>query len=920
MEIRGCDFSQNRKSEEYLKAIVRTGKVWTDSSFPPEASSICGRERESKRKKIRPSMKCRCGLEAKKSKVERDTPNKGRSYARCALRRCGFFVWLDDATRHRARRFRWTRFPTFVLVSDYGFSSQDLLQGGIGDCWFLSALAVVAERHDLLSKLFVDTARNIADCFGVRLFLDGRWRTILVDGQLPCTDHPTRKQHVRETNLAFSRTCKNQLWVSVLEKAYAKAYGSYAAISGGEVAEALLDLTGAPTYTVDFSDPSFDLSRFWRQLCHFRARGYPMGCGTAPDPQLREVGLCGSHAYSILDVRDIVDPALEHGRVRLLRVRNPHGVGEWKGEWSDASERWSKLIHRHRDLHRTGINDGTFWIDLTHFVMAFSVVDVCFARRDCDGFHTRSFENRFPPKKKSPMRICENIYFVRSTSTSSSSTLLHLMMLQPAKRGSWCRSDRKVSYKPGDLSVLILRLKSDKEAMDETGKICPEKVEQLSREGTLRLFVCQCALRGSYKTSMRSVGFTIDPFSTYIVIPLNLGSGPSASSSRVSQPFQMRFCSDHPVSVLPTRSSACHSIVSKGFHEAMFTPWRCVDDQHIELCSMPKISRFVLPLSGDDSCEHEFFFVRGPEGVIVLCGANLSNMRKRFEITAKVKVMCVRCCEDPSVLLKTDAELSAAENVVKHDGRRGRKGGYRWVAKWRVYRFRCSIDARSRRVIATLVATGVQHEFRSFQIRQIAFECDNRSTLESSSSSLERWLGIPSSRGYSQRRGIISSLFSNVSMSHRTRRSRHAVDLIDLTEASPNMVTTKDQEARDIAQAIEASLRSKHDVDRDNNNLAIALIESTKSVRDVDPTSIVAIGVRSGDDVEACSNKKRRIEVAEIKDNDDDKILDLTITASPIEVREKKAINEVIVASLDAQSQFDRDMERAIEESIKTSS
>ena len=56
-----------------------------------------------------------------------------------------------------------------------------------------------------------------------------------------------------------------------------------------------------------------------------------MGCATAHDPSLREVGLCGGHAYSILDVREIVDRRIEHGRAKLLRIRNPHGVGEWNG-------------------------------------------------------------------------------------------------------------------------------------------------------------------------------------------------------------------------------------------------------------------------------------------------------------------------------------------------------------------------------------------------------------------------------------------------------------------------------------------------------------------------------------------------------------------------------------------------------------
>eukprot|EP00965_Chrysotila_dentata_P039546 1314523-Pleurochrysis_carterae.AAC.2 len=54
-----------------------------------------------------------------------------------------------------------------------------------------------------------------------------------------------------------------------------------------------------------------------------------------------QVGLCGGHAYSILSVREA---RTSSGRVRLLRIRNPHGVGEWNGEWSDASAKWAELI------------------------------------------------------------------------------------------------------------------------------------------------------------------------------------------------------------------------------------------------------------------------------------------------------------------------------------------------------------------------------------------------------------------------------------------------------------------------------------------------------------------------------------------------------------------------------------------------
>ena len=56
------------------------------------------------------------------------------------------------------------------------------------------------------------------------------------------------------------------------------------------------------------------------------------------------MGLCGNHAYSILDVREVKHAQLPHGRVQLVRIRNPHGVGEWNGEWSDKSAEWSRLV------------------------------------------------------------------------------------------------------------------------------------------------------------------------------------------------------------------------------------------------------------------------------------------------------------------------------------------------------------------------------------------------------------------------------------------------------------------------------------------------------------------------------------------------------------------------------------------------
>ena len=133
--------------------------------------------------------------------------------------------------------------------------------------------------------------------------------------------------------------------------------------------------TGAPCFAVDMAAHNFDSERLWHNLVKWRRLQYPMGCATDPVPHLREAGLCGSHAYSITDARVVRTTA---GSERLLRIRNPHGVGEWNGDWSDKSAKWAQLIDADPTMvKRTGDDDGTFWIDYTHFMMGYSRVDVC---------------------------------------------------------------------------------------------------------------------------------------------------------------------------------------------------------------------------------------------------------------------------------------------------------------------------------------------------------------------------------------------------------------------------------------------------------------------------------------------------------------------------------------------------------------
>ena len=257
VDVRGDDHCPESDIEIWRGLVARSGGSFVDADFPPESVSISGKEAVAAPAAPPPppdsasATHCRCGAPVGRAEVRRDTCHRGRAYLHCAERKCGFFAWADGgsawARGGTTSRLRWDRLPPSVpLVTDYGFRAADLTQGGVGDCWFMSALAVVAERHDLIARLFAaGTTRNAAGCYCVQLFLDGEWTSVLLDDMLPMTETP-RRAALAFDGLAFCRCSsadgRQQLWASLVEKAYAKAHGSYQAISGGMVAEALLEL------------------------------------------------------------------------------------------------------------------------------------------------------------------------------------------------------------------------------------------------------------------------------------------------------------------------------------------------------------------------------------------------------------------------------------------------------------------------------------------------------------------------------------------------------------------------------------------------------------------------------------------------------------------------------------------------------
>ncbi len=86
---------------------------------------------------------------------------------------------------------------------------------------------------------------NDVGVYDLRLCLNGQWTRIRLDDYFPCKF---------QGEPIYARAHGSELWVLLLEKAFAKAFGDYDALRAGWAYEALMDLTGAPTTKINFED------------------------------------------------------------------------------------------------------------------------------------------------------------------------------------------------------------------------------------------------------------------------------------------------------------------------------------------------------------------------------------------------------------------------------------------------------------------------------------------------------------------------------------------------------------------------------------------------------------------------------------------------------------------------------------------
>ena len=100
---------------------------------------------------------------------------------------------------------------------------NDIKQGGLGDCYFLSVLSCTAEKEQRIKRLFISTQVVKEGIYAVKLTKNGAKVVVVIDDHFPS----------KNKRAVFTSAHGNELWVLIMEKAWAKLHGCYHRIIGG---------------------------------------------------------------------------------------------------------------------------------------------------------------------------------------------------------------------------------------------------------------------------------------------------------------------------------------------------------------------------------------------------------------------------------------------------------------------------------------------------------------------------------------------------------------------------------------------------------------------------------------------------------------------------------------------------------------
>ena len=353
------------------------------------------------------------------------------------------------ALSQKEGRYSWSKLGEILeanklnVLKDTRDLPSDVVQGELGDCYFLSVLAALAEEPKIIADLVDPKGRGSDSAFTANVIIHGEPVTIVVDDEFPVAN---------DTKLAFAGLNENSgnIWPLILEKAWAKCNRSYEDIIPGNSADAFEFLSPAPYNTYYHNSETrptlFETIRDAQKRGFFVLADITETASTNLE-SLSKLGLITNHAYTVINTA--VLRKSNGSEIKLIKMMNMWGTNEWVGDWSDTSSKWTQEFKKEVGLEPK--EDGIFWMSYEDYLQFYTTTHICKIHPDYE-YNTTKFKSS--KANNEPLNLCKVVvrqpgsgYFL----VNQKNTRIYRNLKDPEYENPFCnmvvfRDDDKSGY------------------------------------------------------------------------------------------------------------------------------------------------------------------------------------------------------------------------------------------------------------------------------------------------------------------------------------------------------------------------------------------------------------------------------------------------------------------------------------------
>ena len=196
---------------------------------------------------------------------------------------------------------------------------------------FFHAMNLLTSIPNLIENIFECKEINEQNYYTLYIYINGDYQKLILDDFLPL---------VKDTmTLRFAKPDKEEIWLPLLEKAFAKTHGGYGSLITCDVAEVFQCFTGVPVEKFNIADLDDEDLRIAMNNCR---ENYVF---LEPKKDIcKEIGIIEGKAYQLKEINDLGENENKDKSNIILKIYNMFEYNQYKGKWSSDGELFTQEI------------------------------------------------------------------------------------------------------------------------------------------------------------------------------------------------------------------------------------------------------------------------------------------------------------------------------------------------------------------------------------------------------------------------------------------------------------------------------------------------------------------------------------------------------------------------------------------------